>query len=259
MNRCKMYSLVCAAATAALLLTAMPLRANETDDRIETSFKSSYVAKTYLKDDAVKAAAKDGVVTLTGTVGDESHKGLAVDTAANLPGVTRVDNQLTFKGDAVPEHSDKWIGRKVSLTLFFHRNVNSMKTTVDVADGVVTLTGVAANAAQKELTTAYASDIDGVKEVKNNMTVADKPDMAERTAGEKIDDASISAQVGMVLASHRSTSALRTKIQTREGVVTLTGIAKNAAEKSLVTKLVTDVQGVTSVKNEMTVDEIKTK
>jgi osmotically-inducible protein OsmY len=42
-------------------------------------------------------------------------------------------------------------------------------------------------------------------------------------------------------------------------VVTLTGMAKNAAEKSLVTKLVTDIQGVTSVKNEMTVEEAMTK
>jgi hypothetical protein len=35
--------------------------------------------------------------------------------------------------------------------------------------------------------------------------------------------------------------------------VNLTGIAKNDAEKSLVTKLVSDVMGVTSVVNEMTV------
>jgi osmotically-inducible protein OsmY len=33
----------------------------------------------------------------------------------------------------------------------------------------------------------------------------------------------------------------------------LTGIAKNDAEKSLVTKLVTDINGVTSVINNMTI------
>jgi hypothetical protein len=36
-------------------------------------------------------------------------------------------------------------------------------------------------------------------------------------------------------------------------VVTLSGIAKNDAEKSLVTKLVTDINGVTSVINNMTI------
>jgi osmotically-inducible protein OsmY len=82
--------------------------------------------------------------------------------------------------------------------------------------------------------------------------------MAERTAGEKIDDASITAQVKTALMTHRSTSALKTKVTTRDGEVTLTGIAKNAAEKSLVTKLITDIQGVTSVKNQMTVEVPKT-
>jgi osmotically-inducible protein OsmY len=36
-------------------------------------------------------------------------------------------------------------------------------------------------------------------------------------------------------------------------VVTVSGIAKNAAEKSLVTKLVTDIDGVGSVINNMTI------
>jgi hyperosmotically inducible periplasmic protein len=59
--------------------------------------------------------------------------------------------------------------------------------------------------------------------------------------------------------SHRSTSALKTKVETTDGVVTLSGIAKNAAEKSLVTKLVTDVNGVSSVVNNMTIDTTLTK
>jgi len=36
-------------------------------------------------------------------------------------------------------------------------------------------------------------------------------------------------------------------------VVTLSGVAKNDAEKSLVTKLVTDINGVSSVINNMTI------
>jgi hyperosmotically inducible protein len=37
-------------------------------------------------------------------------------------------------------------------------------------------------------------------------------------------------------------------------VVTVSGVAKNAAEKSLVTKLASDVVGVLSVVNDMTVE-----
>jgi osmotically-inducible protein OsmY len=46
---------------------------------------------------------------------------------------------------------------------------------------------------------------------------------------------------------------MHTGVTTTDGVVTLTGIAKNDAEKSLVTKLATDINGVTSVINNMTV------
>jgi osmotically-inducible protein OsmY len=259
MNRKAVCSLALAAVAAAIFVTSTPLRASVTDDRIESSFKSTYVYKTYLKDDAVKAEAKGGVVTLTGTVAEESHKALAQDTAAGLPGVTRVDNQLATKAEVAADNADTWIGRKVKLTLLFHRHVNASKTAVEVKDGVVTLTGEASSTAQKELTTEYATDIEGVKEVKNEMTVAATPESEERTMDEKMDDASITAQVKMALLTHRSTSAIKTTVETRNGEVTLSGIAKNEAEKSLVTKLVNDIQGVTSVKNQMTVKEAKTK
>jgi hyperosmotically inducible periplasmic protein len=225
-------------ATSILLVSTAPLRASETDDRIESSAKKSYVFKTYL----------------TGTVAEASHKSLAGDTVEGLPGVKSVDNKLVVKGQPPAEHSDAWIGMKVKSALLFHRNVRATKTDVNVKNGIVTLSGNASSEAQKELSTEYAKDIDNVKAVKNEMTVANAPAVAGETAGEKIDDASITAQVKSSLMSHRSTSALKTKVETTDGVVTLGGIAKNAAEKTLVTKLVTDINGVTSVINNMTVE-----
>jgi len=85
------------------------------------------------------------------------------------------------------------------------------------------------------------------------MTIAANPATADTAAGDKVDDASITAQVKSSLFSHRSTSALHTTVTTTDGVVTVSGIAKNEAEKSLVTKLATDIVGVTSVINNMTI------
>lgn len=242
------------AAVAALFVTTVSPLASEADDRIEESFKKSYVYYTWLKDDAIDTDVKDGVVSLTGTVLDESHKTLAEETVANLPGVTRVDSKLATKAEVAVDNADEWISRKVKLSLLFHSNVSVRKTDVAVKDGVVTLSGEAASLAQKELTTAYANDVEGVKAVTNNMTVATATVPVERTAGEKIDDASVTAQVKTALWAHRSTSALKTKVVTRDGAVTVTGIAKNDAEKTLVTKLITDTQGVTSVDNQMTIE-----
>ena len=247
------YSLALLAATSALLVTSASLRASDTDSRIESSATKSYVFKTYLKNDSIKTESKDGVVTLTGTVAEASHKSLAENTVESLPGVKSVDNRLKVKGESPAEHSDMWISMKVKSALLFHRNVSATGTTVYVKNGIVTLQGEASSVAQKELTTEYAKDVDNVKEVKNEMTIAQTPAIPSETMGDKIDDASITAQVKSSLLSHHSTSALHTTVSTTDGVVTLSGIAKNDAEKSLVTKLVTDINGVTSVINNMTV------
>ena len=241
-------------ALGAILVTTTSLRASDTDSRIESSASKSYVFKTYLKDDSIKTVSKDGVVTLTGTVSESSHKSLAQDTVAGLPGVKSVDNQLKVSGEQPAEHSDTWISMKVKSALLFHRNVSATGTSVYVKDGVVTLQGEASSIAQKELTTEYVKDVDNVKEVKNEMTVASTPPAPDSTIGDKIDDASITAQIKASLMAHHSTSALHTTVSTADGVVTLAGIAKNAAEKSLVTKLATDIRGVSSVINNMTVE-----
>ena len=80
------------------------------------------------------------------------------------------------------------------------------------------------------------------------------PAKKTQTAGDQIDDASITGLAKMTLLYHRSTSALNTSVTTKNGVVTLTGKAKNAAEKDLATKYVNDVNGVKSVKNQMTIE-----
>jgi len=191
---------------------------------------------------------------LTGIVSSESHKSLAKETVAGLPGVKSVDNRLEIKGAPSTANSDAWLKEKVHTTLLFHQSVSYVETEVDVKDGIVTLRGNAENQAQKELTTEYAKDVDGVKDVKNEMTVSAAGKKAPQTTGDKIDDTSITAQVKMALLFHRSTSALNTTVTTKRGVVTVGGKAKNAAEKDLVSKLVSDIHGVKSVKNRMTIE-----
>ena len=236
------------------LLTIMPALASEMDDRIESSARDSYVFKTFLKGDDIKIQSKDGAVTLTGIVSEESRRGLANETVAGLPEVKSVDNRLEIKGAPPTPNSDAWLTEKVKAILLFHRNVSTIATEVYVKGGIVTLRGDAASQAQKELTTEYAKDVEGVKDVNNEMTVSKTSGMTMARVFGKIDDASIAAQIKMALLFHRSTSALSTKVETNDGVVTIYGKAMNAAEKELVTKLVNDINGVKSVDNRMTIE-----
>lgn len=239
--------------SALFLILASPLvmfASPETDRKIEDAAKASYNYRTVLEDN-VKVKAKDGVVTLTGTVQDKDDKALAVDTVENLPGVTSVKNEIKIQS-AYPEHSDAWIAFKVRSRLLVKGNVSATATTVAVKDGVVTLGGTAINLAQKDLTAVYAKEIDHVKSVQNDIVVKEKPSTGE-TVGEKIDDASITTQVKFALLGHKSTSALKTKVTTVDGVIVISGEAASEAEKALVTKLAQDVRGVKAVNNVMTV------
>ena len=103
---------------------------------------------------------------------------------------------------------------------------------------------------------------DSVGRVNNMMTVAPSataPDPAKipekvDAVVESIDDASISALVKTTLLYHRSTSSLNIIVSTKDGMVKLEGIVNNAAEKDLAGKLASDVHGVKSVSNDMTLN-----
>jgi hyperosmotically inducible periplasmic protein len=248
------YSISLVVAAVILLAISVPVQASMMDDRIVSTAKKSYVFKTYLQSDDIKIESRDGAVTLTGIVADDFNKSLAQETVAGLPGVTSVDNKLEIKDTPPTANSDAWIMMKVKNTLLFHRSVNAETTDVSVKDGIVTLHGNATSEAQKELTTEYVKDVEGVKDVNNLMLVSMTSTDTKKTIGAEIDDASITAQVKMALLFHRSTSALSTKVETNNGDVTLYGKANNRAEMELATKLVFDVNGVKGVKNRMTID-----
>lgn len=220
------------------------------DREIEEAVHKTYVYHEVLNDE-VEATAKDGVVTLSGTLQDAEEKTLAEDTAANLKGVVRVVNEITLD-PTIPESSDAWIAFKIRARLLMRSNVSATATDVAVLEGVVTLTGSADNLAQKELTGIYAAEIEGVKSVENNLVVETARAKSEEKT-ETIDDASITSQVKLALSHHQSTKTISTRITTNGGVVVITGVADSDAEKSLVTKLVRDIRGVKSVHNNMTI------
>jgi len=241
-------------AAALVLVAPSPVQAASQDDKIASAAKDSYNFRTYLKDDAIRVEASNGIVTLRGTVSEDYHKALAEETVSGLPGVKQVSNQLVVSGTQPAERSDPWITMKVKAALAIHSKVSALDTRVQTQDGVVTLTGQASSVAQKELTGDYAKDVDGVQSVRNDLVVVEGKAPLKALA-EKVDDASITAQVKTSLLLHKATRVLATRVLTRNGAVTLRGEARNEAEKELVTRLTSDIRGVKEVRNHMTIQK----
>lgn len=68
------------------------------DATIVTKVKSQLAADDDIKALAIDVDAKDGMVTLTGTVPNDAAKDRAADIVKNTEGIKGLDNQLTVKG-----------------------------------------------------------------------------------------------------------------------------------------------------------------
>lgn len=250
-----MHTLSLVAAVAFLFVAQAPLQASQSDNTIEKSAKKTYVFKTYLKADQIKLKSKEGVVTLTGTVSEASHKAIAEETALSLPEVKSVNNQLTVTGPSKGAGSDAELCDRVRGTLGFHRSTSAAKTEVSAVNGTVTLKGNASSEKQKQSAEDHANQVGGVTGVDNRMVVTapgtDTPD----ASNPKLDDASVTAQVRMSELYHHGANVYDTQVSTLGGVVTLSGTAANQTEIDLATKRVADIHGVMRVNNQMTVAE----
>ena len=76
---------------------------------------------------------------------------------------------------------------------------------------------------------------------------------AGTSVGEKIDDMAITAKVSGNLAKDPDLSAIKINVDTKDGVVTLNVPAPTAAAKDKATAIAKEVQGVTSVNNQLMV------
>jgi len=75
----------------------------------------------------------------------------------------------------------------------------------------------------------------------------------QSSVGEYVDDATISTRVKARLAQDPVASAMRTEVETQDGVVQLSGFAASQAEKAKAAEIAGQVPNVKSVRNDIIV------
>jgi len=183
-------------AAAALFVVACA----QTDAGVTTKVKSKFASDDVVKAYQIDVDTKDHVVTLSGQVENRAAKERAVTLARGTEGVRDVvDNLRVGEGNAaVPgEHpttgtsgvgdkaaevgrdagnavSDAAITAAVKSKMLADSNVGGLKIDVDTSNGVVTLNGDVSSAAEKAAAMRLARDTDGVKSVRDNLTINKK-------------------------------------------------------------------------------------
>lgn len=77
--------------------------------------------------------------------------------------------------------------------------------------------------------------------------------MTGQTAGEYIDDSSLTTAVKAKLTNQQVSSLTRVEVETVNGKVHLTGVVKSAADKAEAARLAKSVKGVKEVDNDLMV------
>ena len=126
-----------------------------------------------------------------------------------------------------------------------YRTVLEGRVSVRANDGVVTLTGTVRDRDDSALAEDTVKNLPGVVSVDNEIAV--KSEVPEHS------DAWIAMKVRGELLVKANVSATATKVDVKDGVVTLSGTADNLAQKELTEVYAKDIDNVKSVKNDIVV------
>jgi hyperosmotically inducible protein len=136
---------------------------------------------------------------------------------------------------------------------------NEIKASVH--NGKATLTGKVADSVSKELAGQIALAVTGVHALDNNIEVQAnyKPpaQVAERSFGELVDDATITSTVKSKLLWSRHGEGIKAIVDSVRGVVTVSGSVDSEEAKEFAGKLAATTFGVRSVNNQLMVEAAK--
>ncbi len=139
---------------------------------------------------------------------------------------------------------------KVKAELIDNDIVEAGEVNVTTYRGVVQLSGFVDSNEEKAQATKAAQSVEGVKEVRNDLKVQGTQ-VADRSAGDVVDDAGITAKVKTALIDDEMTKASQINVETREGIVQLAGFVNTDAERDRATQVARSVSGVKDVRNDL--------
>jgi hyperosmotically inducible protein len=129
---------------------------------------------------------------------------------------------------------------------------------VEVRGDKAMLNGTVQNGAAKDLAEQIALGVEGIKRVDNRLVINNSYEPPKRVAGERsfgdlVSDATITASVKSKLLWDSHTDGLDIHVDTNNGRVTLTGTVASGTEKDLAGHLAMNTKDVVGVNNELAV------
>jgi osmotically-inducible protein OsmY len=232
------------AALAGLLAVAPSASGAERpgDAEITEWVEEAIAAEPRVRGSVVEVEAREGIVTLSGSVATLAGRRYAVLAAQKILGVLSVTDQLEIEA---PSRADSDVAADVRWRIQNSQFVDSRKLGVIVLAGTVQLAGEVGSGSQRYEAELLASEVAGVRGIENFLSADVDP---------KRSDAQIQKDVTATLRRDVYLARLPIEVAVKKGEVTLTGSVESAYERARATSRIRWVDGVRAVQNQLQVE-----
>ena len=149
------------------------------DTVIEAKLTDKFIKEDTSLVTGVEKSISNGAVLMTGKVDTQEQKILATRLAWEIKGVKEVVNEIQVVSETSLKTSAKDLAASAQLraALIGDQNISSLNYSIDVVNGIVYLSGVAADEKERERVIAHAQKLRFAKKVVNYIILStDKRD-----------------------------------------------------------------------------------
>jgi osmotically-inducible protein OsmY len=215
----------------------------KTDQILQKDVQDSLNWEPQLKTADIGVIARDGIVTLTGTVDNYYIKAEAEKVAKKVNGVKALVEKITVKPNPAKSINDTYIAEKILELFRSSFSIPDERIFVFVEKGWVTLQGQVNWNYQKEAAKNVVAGLIGVCGITNNITTkSDRKDALKKNAIEK------------AISDNAALQDDKIQVTVKDSDVTLSGLVKTFFEKEEAERIAWNAPGIWSVSNEIGVD-----
>lgn len=166
-----------------------------------------------------------------------------------------------FDGDLEGELKDAWLTGKAETVLTLNEHLNVYSIAARVQEGEARLSGAVASEVDKALAAELVKGISGITAVNNELQVSREllgeissdQLQSRRSFARWIDDMTTTAVIRSKYLTNREVEGLKIDVETRQDVVTLSGVVESEAESALAEQIARNTGDVAEVENRIMV------
>jgi osmotically-inducible protein OsmY len=216
----------------------------KTDTQLQQDVMAELKWEPTLSASQIGVSAKDGVVTLTGTVDGYAKKSEAEDAVKRVAGVKVVVEKIDVKyPNGWAKKDDNDIASEIINAFKWNWEIPSGKVKAKVEKGWVTLEGELPWKFQSDAADKAVMNLEGVAGVSNNIKIKSQTEEAVEKA-----------DIESALARNWSVSDQGIKVKVHGHKATLTGTVDSWHQRDEANRIAWNAPGVWMVENELLVD-----